>query len=196
MQLIMTGQDGTNDDTNDILRQIKGQLTQDGIDDILGEIEDQLKRQADRKTSLEQRGITVITTSTALATVVFTVVAAITKISSIENFVKAEHFWIQVGVGSFLLAAIGGLVVNFPIPYGEIVPETISDLADWVKSNRDSTDTHLGAVERLVNNGVGDLELWQKRNSFKAQVLFFAFFWEVLAVGFLLVALVIILAKI
>lgn len=196
MQLIMTGQDGTNDGTNDILRQIKNQLTQDGIDDILGEIEGQLKREADRKTSLEQRGITVITTSTALATVVFTVVVAITKISSIENFVKAEHIWILIGVGSFLVAAIGGLVVNFPIPYGEIDPDSISELAGWVKKYRSSTDAHVGAVERLVNNGVEDLKAWQKRNTAKARALFLAFFFEVLAVGFLLVALVIILAKI
>jgi hypothetical protein len=192
----MTGQDGTNDDTNDILRQIKSQLTQDGIDDLLDATKSELARQADRKTSLEQRGITVITTSTALATVVFTVVAAITKISSIENFVKAEHIWIQIGVGSFLLAAIVALGVNFPIPYGEIEPDSISELARWVESNRGSTDTHVGAVERLVSDGVADLKVWQSRNKIKARVLFFAFFFEVLAVGFLLVALVIILAKI
>lgn len=164
----MTDRDGT----NDILRQIKNQLTQDGIDDVLNEIKDQLTRQADRKTSLEQRAITVITTSSALATIVFTVVAAITKIPSVENFAKDEHIWIQIGVGLFLLAALVALGVNFPIPYGEIKPESIPPLANWVTDNRGSADTHVGIAEKIVNNGVKDLDVWQKRNNAKARMLF------------------------
>lgn len=168
----------------------------DGIDDILGEINAQLARESDRKKSLEQRAITVITTSSALATIVFTVVAAMTKIGGAENFVKEEHIWIQIGVGLFVLAAAAALVVNAPLPYGAIDADGIPNIVTWIDQNREKTSTHLAVVRRLVENGIEDLKLWQKQNLRKAIILECAFFFEVAAVGFLLVSLMVILTRI
>ena len=100
----------------------------DGVEDILSEIRGELNRQTDYKSSLEQRAVTVITTSSALATIVFTVVAVVTKIKGAENFVKSEHTWIQVGVGLFLGAAIVALLVNIPLPYRDTKPESRATL--------------------------------------------------------------------
>lgn len=189
--------------SNEMLKKIGDELGRqadiaelDGLDDLFSAVKDELSRQADRKSSLEQRAITVITTSSALATIVFTVVAAVTKISTVEKFVKAEHVWIQVGVGVFLLAAATALVVNIPLGYGAVDVKSFSDIAQWITTNRDNTNTHAAVVGELVQNAIKDVALWQSRNYWKAIILEVAFFFEVVAVGFLLAALVAILARI
>jgi hypothetical protein len=164
------------------------------MDELLAAVNHQLSRQADRKTSLEQRAITVITTSSALATLVFTVVTAIAKIHGVERFVKEEHIWIQFGVGTFLFAALAALAVIFPVPYGDVDPDSIKELKK--KSGSADSETRQRVVSEFVNNGIDDLKTAQTMNTVKSWILEFAFFFEVMAVLFLLIALVEILARV
>lgn len=163
----------------------------DGTEAVLTDLTSQLAREVARKTSLEQRAVTVITTSSVLATIVFTATAAITKTHGAANFTTTEHVLIAIAVGLFLTAGVCALVVNVPRRYYEIDTQSITDVATWVDENRASdANTYLGVTDRLVAKGIDDLKTWQDKNRMKAIVLSAAFLFEVGAVLFLLIALI------
>lgn len=155
-----------------------------------------MDRQTQRKNSLEQRGITVITTSSVLATIVFTATATITKIHGVERFSTSEHILIAIAVAIFLCAGITALAVNIPARYGEVDPASIEGVRDFVEKERNAqsqTDTHVEVTGALVDKGIDFLKIWQKKNKTKANILALAFSFEMAAVLVLLVVLLVFL---
>lgn len=92
-------------------------------------ISDQVTEERSRKTSLEARGITVITTSGTLATLLFALTAGLT---ATKNFKLAEpaKLPLLLALISFVVAAIFGLATNVPLIYREATPQGLAKLVD------------------------------------------------------------------
>src|SRR6266566_6395743 len=71
----------------------------------------------DRKKSLEQRAITVITTSGTLVTLIFALTSVISKGRTFANIVRAERIPLQTSLWLFVAASVLALVTNTPILY-------------------------------------------------------------------------------
>lgn len=127
------------------------------------------------KSSLEQRAITLITTSGVLVTLAFGFTAAITKGASFKNFDLTEKSFLVVSLGLFALSALIALTVNMPKGY------SVPDFRDVLGI----TDAPIGGkpLERL------DAALRNARaeNSAKALRLTYAFCAQLAAVATLAV---------
>jgi hypothetical protein len=136
----------------------------------------QLAEERLAKTSLEQRGLAVVTTSGALATVVVGIAALVDKQRSAVDIRAAVL--IAVGGAGFALAAMLGLGVNRPRGYGEADDDWLTNLTDeevW------TGDGQLGA-RRVAECNVGILSHHRKVNRRKANLLLAALASEVGAV--------------
>jgi hypothetical protein len=99
----------------------------------------ELQRQWERKTSLEQRGITVITASGVLVTLAFGFTTAVTKGHRFANFTHTERDLLAVALAFFVLAALSGLLANMPgqigaFPLRTLLPENAPKSASAGKS--------------------------------------------------------------
>jgi hypothetical protein len=95
----------------------------------------------ERKGSLEQRGITVVTTSATLVTLIFTIVSfVLAHVGSSginpHSFIKGS---IDLAVILLVAAAVFGLAINLPVPYGTPDPR---DLAGFL-FDEDATEKPL-----------------------------------------------------
>ena len=74
-----------------------------------------------RKSSLEQRGIGVLTTSSALATLLFALVGVVT---ASKNFVlpTSAHGYLIAAIGLFAAAVALGILANVPLLYEQAKP--------------------------------------------------------------------------
>lgn len=90
-----------------------------GADVYLAYINSLIATEESRKTSFESRGITVITTSGTLVTLLFGLVAVVT---GAEKFTLPEgsHGYLVAAVGLFVAAACLGIVTNMPILYPNV----------------------------------------------------------------------------
>lgn len=130
-----------------------------------------------RKTSLEQRGIAVITTSGTLVTLLFALVAVVTKAADFE-LPRTAQGPLGVALGGFVLAAVLALLTNVPLLYANVrAKEAGAQIWDqWYagrnKALREITATRLGIVARA-----------QLVNGIKAWLLIAALVSEVVGVG-------------
>jgi hypothetical protein len=80
-----------------------------------------------RKASLEQRGVGVVTTSSALATLLFALVGVVT---AAKNFAlpASAHGYLVVAIALFAAAVALGLLANVPLLYeqGKPTPEKLA----------------------------------------------------------------------
>src|SRR5690348_5642945 len=81
-------------------------------------IADQLLEERTRKASLEARGITVITTSSALSTLLFGLTAGLTTLSRFR-LPPAAKLPLVLTLATFVFAAAFSLAVNMPLRYRE-----------------------------------------------------------------------------
>lgn len=91
-----------------------------------------------RKGAIEQRGISVVTTAGTLVTAVFAVVSFVlahtgSKILNPHAIIRGSIDWAAI---LFVIAAILGLLVNIPVPYGDPDP---SELASVLLASSDNT---------------------------------------------------------
>jgi hypothetical protein len=82
-------------------------------------IKSMLDAEDSRKSSLEQRGIGIITTSGTLVTLLFGLTTAITGAKTF-TFPAAARDWLTPAAILFVAAAAAGIVVNVPLFYGKI----------------------------------------------------------------------------
>lgn len=82
-------------------------------------IKSMLDAEDSRKSSLEQRGIGVITTSGALVTLLFGLTATITSAKTF-TLPPAARDWLTPAAILFVAAAAAGILVNVPLFYGKI----------------------------------------------------------------------------
>jgi hypothetical protein len=141
-------------------------------------VDDALASEMAAKASLEQRGIGVVTTSSALATLLFAV-AAFGTTAGTRLEPPAEGFLVTALV-FFVLAAIGGLFVNTPMRYGAPL---MSDLQIWVA---DATDWKNGdpndAARIVAKKKVTSIDVARVSNGSKALGLYVATILQVVAV--------------
>jgi len=139
-------------------------------------VEQLVTEQDARKTSIEQRGLAVITTSGTLVTILFALVALLTKAADYHLPVKARG---PVGVAliGFVVAGVLGLVTNVPLKYSNI------DLSDPDKLFWDHWDSgQSDAQQRIIGTRLNILGQAQANNGRKGWALLTAMSFEVAAV--------------
>jgi hypothetical protein len=141
---------------------------------------DQLAEERSRKASLEARGVTVITTSSALATLLFALTAGLTTASSFK-LPGPARFPLMLALCAFATAAVLGLITNIPLRYRE---PTASGLAKLVDANFWTASPEIGQL-RVASAQVTTLAVARSANGLKVRLLLGAVFFELLAVIFL-----------
>jgi hypothetical protein len=127
-----------------------------------------------RKSSLEQRGIAVITTSGTLVTLLFGLIAVITS-STTFVLPSQVHGWLAAAAILFVLAALTGIVVNVPLFYGGMVMTEDELRASWGDQPSDAQASVTGVrLKRLAQAS--------KVNTIKAWILVFSVLLELAAV--------------
>jgi hypothetical protein len=90
-----------------------------------------------RKSSLEQRGVGIVTTSSALATLLFALVGVVTASKNFTLPTEARGYLVAAIV-LFAAAVAVGILANIPILYKQATP-TADDLADvWDYSDSEA----------------------------------------------------------
>jgi hypothetical protein len=142
-------------------------------------VKDELAAQDARKASFEQRGITVITTSGVLVTLLLGLAALSTK--------KADTFVLPAGADDalsialvlFVAAAVSALLGNVPLKYDAVRPEDVKarlkeeDPRDAAQAAKDIGLTRLNALTDA-----------KRKNTWKGWLLIAALSFEIVAVGF------------
>lgn len=148
-------------------------------------IERTLIAQDARKSSIEQRGISVITTSGTLVTLLFAVIGLATKASTTYNLPADIRGWLVAAVTLLVLAAAGGLVSNIPLQYSNVKVTELRQAVDTLW-NEDAWT----ATGRVARTQLEVLERATAVNRLKVYVLFAAVICEVGALIPLAVAVV------
>ena len=151
-------------------------------------IADQLAEERARKSSLENRGVAVITTSGTLATLLFALTAGLTSAS---NFKLPGHARLPLvlALAMFGLASALGLAANIPFLYKEPGAAGLAVLLDaryW------AAPANIGQL-RVAEAQVAALSAARSANGQKVALLIIAMFLELLAIFFLVWAIVTIL---
>lgn len=138
----------------------------------------QLARQDERKRSLESRGITVVTTSGALATLLLGFVS-FTHTGQAFVLPDNAHEPVKYALVFFTAAAVAAVLTNLPLPYGEPSAAALKNLlGSWDDTNRNSEIAVASAQTKVIEKA-------KAVNDFKAILLFIAVGCEVGAVAFI-----------
>lgn len=140
-------------------------------------IADQLTEERSRKASLEARAVTVITTSSALATLLFALTAGLTATSKFRLSGPAK-LPLLLTLVTFVFSAAFSLAANVPLQYRE---PTSAGLARLVNTNYWSASAEIGEI-RVAEAQVVCLAAARSANDLKARVLIGAIFFELLAI--------------
>jgi hypothetical protein len=168
------------------LQDISGQA----YTDLIGQ---QLTEERASKTSIEQRGMAVITSSGTLVTLLLAIAALVT---STKTFALGTVPKVTLGVSlvAFVVAAILGILINFPrSSYQEAklddVKKLVDDPAEWKASFEvGSQDTAAASLDIL--------RAMRTVNTDKAQSLQRAMIAEIVAIGLLAVTAILALFQV
>ncbi len=141
---------------------------------------DQLTEERNRKSSLEARGITVITTSGTLATLLFALTARLTATTSFKLPATAR-LPLLLALIAFVVAAICGLATNIPLIYQEATPRGLAKLVDARYWTGPATVGQL----RVAAAQVTLITAARLANNLKVRLLIAAVTAELLAIVFL-----------
>ena len=143
----------------------------------------ELKSEDARKASIETRGVAVITTSGVLVTLLFGLVAVVTKAS--DYSVPALGLGVVVAALAFFVgAATLALLANSIKTYERV---KVQDIRNTVESES-GTITTSQAQSRIARANLKVLESARANNNMKARRLKWAFLCEVMAVVLLALA--------
>jgi hypothetical protein len=140
-----------------------------------------LDAESSRKSSLEQRGIAVITSSGTLVTLLFGLIAVVTS-SKTFALPTRVHGWLAAAAILFVLAALAGIAMNIPLFYGQIIISEGELRASWGDTASDAQAAVTGA--RLKRLGQAS-----KVNTAKAWILILSVLLELAAVIILTVGI-------
>lgn len=149
-------------------------------------IESLLRNQDVRKSSIEQRGLAVVTTSGTIVTLLFGLVALLTRRDDF-TFPDTGRSLLLLSLIFFTVAAVLGVVSNAPLDY------TNADLDDDERFWRWWDESSDRSAERITATHLQLFRVAQKRNAWKGGVLIAAIVAEVAAVGSLAATVMIIL---
>jgi hypothetical protein len=145
-------------------------------------LQEQLDSEKQRKQSLEQRGITVITSAGAIATLIFAVSAFVSKSISTASFVRAEALPIKLSIVAFLVAALFGLATNLPFRYGAIVAKSLNEGFSKALVKEGGS---IGYRLSIIRADSEILRRNQRLNFFKSEILLGGFVFEIIGIGLL-----------
>ena len=143
-------------------------------------IQAQVEREEERKKSLESRGVTVITSSGTLATLLLGLVAIATRAEATFDLPDGARLPLGLALGAFTVAALLAIITNIPLLYQEAKLEGLEGVVDH--SLADSEDE---ARETVARNMLRVLSSAREKNRIKAWALCLALGAEAVAVGFL-----------
>jgi hypothetical protein len=160
------------------------------MDEVL---KDALARELKRKDSLERRGFAVITSSGALASLIFAISAFVSQVHTIKNFSHDEALNIKISVVCFLGAAVLGVLINVPVRYGLLNAYSLwSTYEYWAADKRPDDAAHIdpapafhAAVVSAKNRVLERSQFW---NWIKSELLLLAFLAEVAGILFITIA--------
>jgi lysylphosphatidylglycerol synthetase-like protein (DUF2156 family) len=155
------------------------------IDRLFQRLSAALQIEWDRKKSLEQRGITVITTSGSLVTLVFASTTLVSKGKEFALLINHENELIITGLWFFVGAAALALFVNLPMFYRGIRGSRFLEILG---------DPFGNGEERLLKEEVDVLRAARRWNRRKSYALALAIFAEVVAVMFIVISVAYIVA--
>jgi hypothetical protein len=126
-----------------------------------------LGREYDRKQSLEQRGLAVISTAGTLVSLIlgFAIFAG----SRVTHLPWPAKILLGLGLLAFLLASVFGLRITRPLS-GYYTPVAVKDLRQAV-SPANWTGERLEAARQLAVYQVSELDSWRNGNGLKANAL-------------------------
>jgi Domain of unknown function (DUF1994). len=150
-------------------------------------VKEQLTEERARKTSLEQRGLAVITSSGTLAALLFGLTALVTKAQAFELPPPAALL-LALAALLFVIAAVLGLAVNWTVFYIEVEPEGLRGLQaeDWAGDEAEAAKTVAAAWTEIIEGA-------RPRNGSKANLLRGAILAELVAIAFVLAAVLVVL---
>jgi uncharacterized membrane protein (DUF106 family) len=140
-------------------------------------IKDEYEAEDARKNSLEQRGVGVITTSGALVTLVFALVAVV--IGGEHFRLPSEaHIPLYFALGFFVAAVLIAIGTNVPRRFQRVDPTDLDEVVNTDRWNDSVSD----AFREVAATRLKELKSSQQRNQETAKLLIFAMLFEVLAI--------------
>ena len=152
-------------------------------------IDELLEQERDRKASLEQRGLAVITSSGVLTTLVFGF-AAVVKGVGAPALPVLTRLSLVAALTCFLAAALLALRINQPVDYSPLGVKT--DLEGLLKDELWEEPVETG-VRSIASFRVGEIDRWRNSSGRKAQYLYRAIAAESAGVGLLVVSVAVLL---
>jgi hypothetical protein len=141
-------------------------------------IADLLKAEDQRKSSFEQRGIAIITTSGVLVSLVFALGTAVTSADAFTVSAFSRALLVAALV-LFVTAAVAGIVANYPVHY-ELIAQ--ADLRRLVSPEVWDGDAGT-AARRVAEVSVTVLERARRNNQLKGRALLVGMVAEIAAVA-------------
>ncbi len=151
-----------------------------GADVYLDYMKSLLATEEARKTSFESRGVTVITTSGTLATLLFGLVAVVTGASTFV-LPPRSHGYLVAAVIAFAVAVLLGIITNMPILYPEVNIDP-QDITNMVTDGPITADVMVARSVRSILNGT------RRANNIKSYFLLAATSAELTALVILTIA--------
>ncbi|HEX8092854.1 hypothetical protein [Jatrophihabitans sp.] len=139
-----------------------------------------LDAEATRRTALENKGGTVISTSGSLVTLLFGLVAVITSADSF-TLPGAAHGWLVAAIALFIAASVIAILVSVPLPYGETTI-TVDQLISWWNQPSEQARAAISGARLKA------LAAARRMNAIKARILLVGICCELLAVVMLGIA--------
>jgi hypothetical protein len=153
-------------------------------------LEKQLEDESSSKSSLEQRGVAVISTSGVLVSLLFGLSAIVTANKDFA-LPEASRVLLVVALVLFVLAAVGGIVSNSPRPYPQVQTSEFERFVSeqiWYACP-EQTNRQIAEAQVCILKGS------RERNKSKARALYVAIITQILAVAVLATAIAIILIE-
>jgi hypothetical protein len=151
-------------------------------------ISDQLTQERSRKTSIESRGVTVVTTSGTLVTLLFGLTAGLTAASGFK-LPGGAKLPLLLALIAFVIAAGFGIVTNMPLRYQEATPAGLAKLVNAKSWTAPATTGELSVAAAQI----ALLSAARSADNLKVQLLIVAISAELVAVAFLAWAVAVIL---
>jgi hypothetical protein len=146
----------------------------------------QLDREEERKRSLESRGVTVVSTSGTLATVLLGLIAIATRSDSTFTLPHDARVPLAIALGAFSVAALLAIYTNAPRRGYEAA--SLKGLRTLVDERWDATESQ--ALSEVAKNQLKVLAAEKTIHKWKARALVAAIATEAVAVVALLAAMI------
>jgi hypothetical protein len=151
-------------------------------------LEAQLAEERATKKSLEERALSVITTSGGITTLLLALGALVTDSDTFE-LPDAARFLLVLALAAFVAAAILALIVNAPATYAEVTTDSLDAIVTPEAMNAPAVE----ADQQLSAAQVGVIKASRAKNADKANLLRRAVLVEIAGIACVAAAVVIIL---